>query len=199
MPLLNVENLELPDWSELDNIRIIKLDANSDVKLNTDFEKWALFVTIGDCVVTDEDERYCSEGDEFFGHGNSLKIITKIKSVSVVLVEGKWKNPVGNSGVFRMNISDHPRNIGDEAEYFRNTDFDNHYHDCDEYWIITEGKGIAITENNKFKFQSGDIIATKAGDHHDLPEIHEKIVGVYFETTLKGKQRRGHLWNHTHK
>jgi mannose-6-phosphate isomerase-like protein (cupin superfamily) len=41
---------------------------------------------------------------------------------------------------------------------------------------------------------AGDCIATKMGDHHDFPIVKEKIHGVYFETTLKGEKRLGHLW-----
>jgi hypothetical protein len=36
------------------------------------------------------------------------------------------------------------------------------------------------------------------GDHHDIVNIEDYLEGIYFETTLKGKKRLGHLWNHTH-
>jgi len=71
-------------------------------------------------------------------------------------------------------------------------------HDCDEYWIILKGSGIAVSENVEYKFSAGDCIVTKAGDHHDIPIIYEEVFGVYFETTLIGKKRIGHLWTHTH-
>jgi len=28
--------------------------------------------------------------------------------------------------------------------------------------------------------------------------IESEVKAVFFETTLEGKQRTGHLWNHTH-
>jgi len=34
--------------------------------------------------------------------------------------------------------------------------------------------------------------------HHELPKIFEEIHGVWFESTLKGKKRKGHLWIHKH-
>ena len=36
------------------------------------------------------------------------------------------------------------------------------------------------------------------GHHHDFPEVFEPVRAVYFETTLEGQKRRGHLWEHTH-
>ena len=36
------------------------------------------------------------------------------------------------------------------------------------------------------------------GHHHDIKYVGEPLEAVYFETTLMGKKRRGHLWNHTH-
>jgi mannose-6-phosphate isomerase-like protein (cupin superfamily) len=91
-----------------------------------------------------------------------------------------------------------PRNIGDPVDYPRTNDFDNHYHDFDEFWIILKGSGLAVSEGVKYKFTGGDIIATRMGDHHDLSEVHEDIHGIYFETSLKGQKRLGHLWEHTH-
>ena len=37
-----------------------------------------------------------------------------------------------------------PRDSGDPVDYPKTTGFDNHYHDCDEYWIIYEGSGVAV-------------------------------------------------------
>jgi mannose-6-phosphate isomerase-like protein (cupin superfamily) len=45
---------------------------------------------------------------------------------------------------------------------------------------------------------SGDCVFTKAGDHHDFPIVYETIKGAWFETTLIGGKRKGHLWDHTH-
>jgi hypothetical protein len=36
------------------------------------------------------------------------------------------------------------------------------------------------------------------GHHHDFPQVREPVWAVYFETTLRGAKRRGHLWEHTH-
>ncbi|MAG17292.1 MAG: hypothetical protein CMJ21_04395, partial [Phycisphaerae bacterium] len=44
----------------------------------------------------------------------------------------------------------------------------------------------------------GDCLATGMGHHHDVRYVHEPLNSVYFETTMMGQKRRGHLWNHTH-
>jgi len=36
------------------------------------------------------------------------------------------------------------------------------------------------------------------GWHHDFPRVDRSVKAVYFETTMQGKKRRGHLWEHTH-
>ncbi|MEW6654207.1 MAG: hypothetical protein AB1394_12180, partial [Bacteroidota bacterium] len=117
---------------------------------------------------------------------------------TIIIVGGNWENEIGAHGVFSMNNVQHPKNSGDSTSYWRNTDFDNHFHDCDEYWIFYEGRGIAVSEEKVYTIEPGVCIATKMGDHHDIPVVNEILSGIYFETTLKGKKRKGHLWNHSH-
>ena len=93
---------------------------------------------------------------------------------------------------------DDPHDRGDPVSYPKATAFDAHYHDCDEYWIIFEGEGVAVSEGIAYDVAPGDCIATGMGHHHDFPQASETVRAVFFETTLKGDKRRGHLWNHTH-
>ncbi len=51
---------------------------------------------------------------------------------------------------------------------------------------------------NTYEMKPGDCLATGMGHHHDMTLVHEPVRGVYFETTLEGQKRRGHLWDHTH-
>ena len=105
---------------------------------------------------------------------------------------------IGSYAVFTLDKSAHPRNDGDPTPYARNTVFDQHYHDFDEYWIITKGRGRVVTEGQVYDVAPGDCVATGMGHHHDFPLVFEEITGIYFETTLQGQKRLGHLWNHTH-
>jgi mannose-6-phosphate isomerase-like protein (cupin superfamily) len=57
---------------------------------------------------------------------------------------------------------------------------------------------VVVSEGKAYEVAPGDCLATGMGHHHDFPRVHEPVKGVYFETTLEGLKRRGHLWNHTH-
>ena len=45
-----------------------------------------------------------------------------------------------------------------------------------------------------FPMRRGDCLAIGMGHHHDFPNAAEPIKAVYFETTLEGEKRVGHLW-----
>jgi mannose-6-phosphate isomerase-like protein (cupin superfamily) len=84
------------------------------------------------------------------------------------------------------------------VSYRKETNFDSHYHDCDEYWIFFKGRGVAVSEGKHYEVAAGDCVATGMGHHHDFPLVYEPLEAVFFETTLEGQKRRGHLWEHTH-
>jgi len=71
-------------------------------------------------------------------------------------------------------------------------------HDCDEYWILVEGGGVVYSENKKYDVEAGDCVITGRGHHHDFPMANGHVYAVYFETTLEGAMRDGHLWEHSH-
>ena len=58
-----------------------------------------------------------------------------------------------------------------------------------------EGQARAVSEGKTYEMKPGDCLATGMGHHHDMPLVHEPVQGVYFETTLEGQKRRGHLWD----
>jgi len=116
----------------------------------------------------------------------------------IIRLCGSWGEVTGGSGFFETAATTEPGNHGDPADYLRNTDFDRHYHDCDEYYIIYEGNGVVVTEGKHYDITSSDCVAIGKGHHHDLPIVQDTIKAVYFETTIQGLGRSGHLWNHTH-
>jgi len=115
---------------------------------------------------------------------------------TIVRVNGHWGEFTGLCGVFEMRNSESPRNDGDPVPYPRGTCFDNHFHDCDEYWIVVDGRCVAISEDRLFLLGPGDCLATGMGHHHDIPVVIEPVLAVYFEGTMEGKKRTGHLWEH---
>jgi mannose-6-phosphate isomerase-like protein (cupin superfamily) len=199
MPLYKCSD-SLPEWSELDFIEIINISIGEEKFLKQKSLKEKLFIGKGSCEVMKDGNSSLMKREDFFEfaeHGKEIKIKSEEDSI-VIHVGGKWSNETGSCGVFKINNSQHPENIGDPVDYGRTTEFDNHFHDCDEYWIIFQGSGIAVSEGKKYVLMPGYFLATKMGDHHDLPEVYEEIHCVWFETSLKGKKRTGHLWNHTH-
>ncbi len=200
MPLIKISNNNFPDWCEVKKIKNFEIKKEDPVEIENHFSKMAIFFIEGNCEVSFEKTK------DIFLQGKS--ILTELKTLNInsisekafmTVIQGNWENEIGNYGIFTMENSLKPVNIGDPVDYERETDFDNHYHDCDEYWIILKGSGVAVSEGIKYNFKAGDCIATKAGEHHDLPKVNKKIHGIYFETTLKGEKRLGHLWDHTHK
>ena len=55
--------------------------------------------------------------------------------------------------------------------------FDCHFHDCDEYWILFAGRGIAVSEGKRYEVASGDCVATGMGHHHDFPIVQAAGAG----------------------
>jgi mannose-6-phosphate isomerase-like protein (cupin superfamily) len=199
MPLLKISENKFPDWSEVKKITQLSIEPNSKTQIVKSYMNYAIFVISGECSIrTNGYEKIFSENDSLYSDKKNISIKITNHKTELVIIEGNWSDEVGGSAVFKMSKQSTPRNIGDPVDYPRTNDFDNHYHDFDEYWIILKGGGIAVSEGVKFKFGAGDIIATRICDHHDLPEVYEDIHGIYFETSLRGQKRMGHLWNHTH-
>jgi mannose-6-phosphate isomerase-like protein (cupin superfamily) len=125
--------------------------------------------------------------------------VSEVLSDSILIrMCGDWGEQRGGSGLFAVAKSEQPQDKGDPVDYPKETNFDRHYHDCDEYWILFKGRGLAVSEGKHYEVGPGDCIATGMGHHHDFPIVSEPVEAVFFETTLQGQKRRGHLWNHTH-
>ena len=68
-----------------------------------------------------------------------------------------------------------------------------HYHDCDEFYFMVEGKCVAKSEGKVYTLEKGDVLATRMGDEHEIMEILEDSTIFWIEAELKGKKREGHL------
>ncbi|MCF8240350.1 MAG: hypothetical protein K9J16_03115 [Melioribacteraceae bacterium] len=202
MPVLKSSNEKFPDWSEVKYYEILGLKAGQVIEVEMKYQRETLFVVKGSCEVIKKGLSSIKQygGKIEFAEIEKYSINALIEDCAVIRIAGKWGDECGFSGVFELSNSSNPQNTGDSTNYehLRKTDFDNHFHDCDEFWIIYNGKGLIAIENNLFEVNPGYCAATKIGDHHDFIDINETFTGVYFETTLRGRRRQGHLWNHTH-
>lgn len=201
MPVFRSGKGLAPFWCQMEYFEIIPLQAGVSHRFERLTAQEKIFVGRGQCTII------CSERIINATAGTvvdlektnaSCTVHDVIDDTLLIRVCGRWGDELGGYGVFTISNSADPHNAGDPVDYPRRTAFDNHYHDCDEYWIILAGSARVASEEMFYEIGPGDCLATGMGHHHDFIEVFEAIHGVYFETTLEGQRRRGHLWNHTH-
>lgn len=71
--------------------------------------------------------------------------------------------------------------------------FDRHYHDCDEYWLIFEGRAIIEIDDERYEVEPGDIVCTEIGREHDIIQVLEPLAGFWFECRTIDGGKAGHL------
>ena len=70
---------------------------------------------------------------------------------------------------------------------------ESHYHDCDEYYFMIEGKCVLKSEGKTYTLEKGDVLKTPMGQEHEILEIIEDTTYFWAEAELRGKKREGHL------
>jgi mannose-6-phosphate isomerase-like protein (cupin superfamily) len=199
MPIVKSGNCQMPAWCELEFFEIVQLEPGTAHRFERCGQREKLILADGRCTVCYENQKMP------VGKGANLDLSNphdrfEISDVSqkaiVVRMCGRWKLETGGSGLFSVSNSLKPMDDGDPCSYPKTTNFDRHYHDCDEYWILVEGEGLAVSEDKFYQLRTGDCLVTGMGHHHDFPEVYEPVSAIYFETTLEGRKRLGHLWNH---
>lgn len=68
-----------------------------------------------------------------------------------------------------------------------------HYHDCDEFILMVEGRMHIRSEGIEYTLEKGDVLVTRMGDEHEVLEILEDTTYFWFEGPLRGQKRTGHL------
>jgi mannose-6-phosphate isomerase-like protein (cupin superfamily) len=195
MPLIHEGN-PMPAWCELRAWRILHLDPGTTLTLDRPASPCDTLIVARGAVTAGDTRDDASAVIDPMTY--PLALVAGHDGATVVRLTGDWGDETGGRGTFGIQEVESPRDAGDPVDYPKRTAFDAHYHDCDEYWIILEGRGRAVSEGVAYEVGPGDCIATGMGHHHDFPEAREPIRAVFFETTLQGQRRRGHLWEHTH-
>lgn len=200
MPVFRSGAGQAPAWCEMRSFDIVTLQPGESHRYEREGAKEKLIVGRGACRVRVGPETHdAAEGANLDLTGDGAFAVGDVTApTTLIRMCGDWGEELGGSGLFGGRESDDPTDAGDPVSYPKKTNFDAHFHDCDEYWIVFEGRGVAVSEGKHYEVGPGDCVATGMGHHHDLPIVFEPIRAVFFETTLEGQKRRGHLWDHTH-
>jgi mannose-6-phosphate isomerase-like protein (cupin superfamily) len=190
-----------PAWCELTDFEIVTLPPGVRHRFARRAPKEKLIICQGQCRIAangTEIDATAGSNIDLPGAAECFEVREVSEEIVAVRLCGRWGDETGASGLFAVNSSATPADKGDPVPYQKSTNFDSHYHDCDEYWIVWAGRGVAVSEGQTYDVGPGDCVATGMGHHHDVPQVRDTLRGVYFETTLEAAKRRGHLWEHTH-
>ena len=201
MPIVRSESERMPAWCQMRHYDIVRLEPGQHREYQRSGVMEKLIVGQGSGTLRVGDDAVAVEAGANIdiGLGDAPFAVLSVEQPMVLVrMCGEWGNECGGSGLFRGEHSDAPQDKGDAVDYEKCTNFDSHYHDCDEYWILYEGRATVVTEGRLYDVEVGDCVATGMGFHHDMARVYEPVRAVFFETTLEGQKRRGHLWDHTH-
>lgn len=189
-----------PAWCELKHFEIISLHRDESVARRPATRTERLIGTLGTCQLRRGSRTLLLKEGQFIDldpADGEWTMLGAADAAQVVRLCGEWGDDIAGCGVFRVRRTDTPNN-GDPVDYPKHTSIDRHYHDCDEFWIILEGAGEVVVDAEHTHVDPGDCLCIGMGHPHDFPLIDSEVKAVFFETTLYGRKRTGHLWNHTH-
>lgn len=201
MPVFRSGEGQAPAWCEMQYFDIVQLTPGEVHEYERLGKKEKLIVGSGRCrIACGHEEVQAEEGTNLdLPDGEAAFAVREVEEATTLIrMCGNWGEELGGSGIFSVANSPESQDGGDPVAYEKSTHFDSHFHDCDEYWILFEGRGTAVSEGKTYAVGPGDCVATGMGHHHDFPKVSEPVRAVYFETTIEGQKRRGHLWDHTH-
>jgi mannose-6-phosphate isomerase-like protein (cupin superfamily) len=189
-----------PTWCELESFAIVTLQLDEAVRHSPATRAERLLCTNGTVQIHRGSRSLRIKPAQFLdidpADGEWVATGTTA-GAQFVRLSGHWGDDLGGCGIFAVARSDEP-NGGDPVTYPKHTRIDRHYHDCDEYWIVLSGAGETVVDDRHLPVRPGDCLAIGTGHHHDFPLIESEVKAVFFETTLTGRKRVGHLWDHTH-
>ncbi len=189
-----------PVWCELERFEIVTLQRGETITHTPSTRTERLIGTLGTCQLRRNGRTLLLKEAQFIDldpTDGAWTMVGVADPGQFVRLSGHWGQDMAGCGIFRVNHSG-AGDKGDPVTYPKHTAIDRHYHDCDEYWIILDGTGEVVVDDRHAKVGPGDCLCIGTGHPHDFPLIDSPVKAVFFETTLYGRKRTGHLWNHTH-
>jgi len=191
-----------PPWCELERFDILDLGAGGPAACTRTTVRERVMGTAGTtCIRHDGGSMLLKEGqfvDVERLPGTAFVLEGCTADAQAVRLRGRWGAEVAGCGIFRVQDQADPTDKGDPVSYPKTTRIDSHYHDCDEYWIVLDGAATVVVGGRHMAMGPGDCVSIGMGHHHDMAHAPEPVKAVFFETTLEGLKRVGHLWTHTH-
>ena len=193
------ESDALPKWCQLKEFSVTTLDKDG-ARIEPKWPNERLIVTSGSVKLVRQGRSQVFGTGQFadFGQDGAITVTPVYASAQIVRLSGEWGNEMGGCGVFTARDTDSPSDRGDPVSYAKSTSIDSHYHDCDEYWILLQGRATVVVNNEAADMQVGDCLCIGMGHHHDMSHAPDPVKAVFFETSLERQKRVGHLWEHTH-
>jgi mannose-6-phosphate isomerase-like protein (cupin superfamily) len=190
-----------PGWCELESFEIFTLARDQQVERTPQARRERLIGTAGTTQLRQGGRSLLIKEAQFVDidpASGPWTVIGTTDPAGFVRLSGHWGDELGGCGIFRVRPVSEAETKGDPVSYRKNTLVDRHYHDCDEYWIVLEGRGEVAVDDRHSNVAPGDCLCIGMGHPHDFPFTETEVKAVFFETTLQGRKRTGHLWNHTH-
>ena len=200
MPVFRSGKGRTPAWCEMEYFDIAEVGKGQSHTFQRVGQKEKVIVGRGACKIRFGDQTVNAEEGTNLDlpiPNGQFEVSDVTEDTTVIRMAGRWGEELGGSGLFGVVKTESPKFKGDPVDYEKETTFDRHFHDCDEYWIVFEGSGLAMSEGEFHELKPGDCLATGMGHHHDFPKVKEPVRAVFFETTMEGRKRRRHLWEHT--
>ena len=202
MPVFRPGRGNAPSWCEMESFELVELGPDQELRLDREEEKEELLVCRGAVTLDLGGDREVALPErgriDLTGPQNEALVVRGCQGGALVCrMFGHWQSV--NASVLFSACPAEPPTYDTPYGYEKTTRFDNHYHDCDEYWIFYEGRARAVSEGKFYDVGPGDCVVTGMGWHHDVANVEgEGAQAVYFEGTLEGQKRTGHLWEPKH-
>ena len=159
MPVFKSGRSDVPAWCELQHFDIVELPTGGKHRFERGGTKEKLIVGRGRCQIAFGGQEILAEEGanlDILGDDAPFDVLDVQADATLIRMCGEWGDETGGSGLFSVHDDDDRQDQGDPVDYEKRTCFDSHFHDCDEYWIVFEGSGIAVSEGKIYEVGSGD-------------------------------------------
>jgi mannose-6-phosphate isomerase-like protein (cupin superfamily) len=192
------QGARFPVWSNVKSFSLHEIGPQREEPVAVTGPRARLLVTSGGCQMRQGARSQVLREGQFVALEPGEAVFAASNPAQAVVFEGDWGDELGGCGLFRAENMAAPADRGDPVSYPKHTNIDAHYHDCQEFWLLLEGAATVVVDSQHLQMRPGDCLPIPMGAMHDMPDAPQPVKAVYFETTLRGLKRTGHLWQHTH-